>query len=129
TTVGSKAELKESAVGRPILVQKENLGLLNQNLVKLSILNSYNSYFIYGNLLKDRYSNYVKSIERGNANQANITIDDLWEFEIKISSLKEQQKIGEFIRLLDDFIANQERRIAKVQSLKSAYLTEMFPQE
>src|SRR5699024_5030907 len=41
----------------------------------------------------------------------------------------EQQKIGEFFKVLDDRIANQERKIAKVKALKTAYLTEMFPQE
>jgi len=32
TTVGSKAEMKESAVGRPIIVRHNNNYLLNQNL-------------------------------------------------------------------------------------------------
>ncbi|MHA6250377.1 restriction endonuclease subunit S [Oceanobacillus sp. CAU 1775] len=129
TTVGSKAELKESAVGRPILVKRKKQGLLNQNLVKLSPINGYNSYFIYGNLLKRRYVDYIRSIERGNANQANITINDLWEYNINHGSTIEQQKIGEFFKVLDERIANQERKIAKVRALKSAYLTEMFPQE
>lgn len=46
-----------------------------------------------------------------------------------IPVIEEQQKIGEFFRVLDDRIANQERKIAKVKALKEAYLTEMFPQE
>ncbi|TFJ90666.1 restriction endonuclease subunit S [Lentibacillus salicampi] len=45
------------------------------------------------------------------------------------SNYSEQQKIGEFFKVLDERIANQERKIAKVKALKSAYLTEMFPQE
>ena len=44
-------------------------------------------------------------------------------------AIEEQQKIGEFFKVLDERIANQERKIAKVKALKSAYLTEMFPQE
>ena len=44
-------------------------------------------------------------------------------------SIKEQQKIGSFFKVLDERIANQERKIAKVKALKDAYLTEMFPQE
>lgn len=46
-----------------------------------------------------------------------------------IPCLEEQQKIGEFFKVLDERIANQERKIAKVKALKAAYLTEMFPQE
>nr|WP_246629288.1 restriction endonuclease subunit S [Mesobacillus maritimus] len=48
---------------------------------------------------------------------------------IKTNSSQEQQKIGEFFKVLDKRIANQERKITKVKALKSAYLTEMFPQE
>ncbi|WP_079708029.1 restriction endonuclease subunit S [Paraliobacillus ryukyuensis] len=48
---------------------------------------------------------------------------------IRTSNNKEQQKIGEFFKVLDERIANQKRKIAKVKALKSAYLTEMFPQE
>lgn len=44
-------------------------------------------------------------------------------------NVKEQQKIGEFFKVLDERIANQEQKITKVKALKSAYLTEMFPQE
>ena len=46
-----------------------------------------------------------------------------------IPNVKEQQKIGQFFKVLDERIANQKRKIAKVKALKSAYLTEMFPQE
>lgn len=46
-----------------------------------------------------------------------------------IPNLEEQQKIGELFKVLDERIANQERKIAKAKALKTAYLTEMFPQE
>src|SRR5699024_2334957 len=55
--------------------------------------------------------------------------DDLKEVLIFYPTIKEQQKIGEFFKVLDERIANQERKISKVKALKEAYLTEMFPQE
>ncbi|WP_053217764.1 restriction endonuclease subunit S [Virgibacillus senegalensis] len=58
-----------------------------------------------------------------------ITKEALSEFIVKIPCYAEQQKIGEFFKVLDERIAIQERKIAKVKALKSAYLTEMFPQE
>jgi len=48
---------------------------------------------------------------------------------LNIPSKQEQQKIGRFFKLLDERIANQEKKVAKVKALKSAYLSEMFPQE
>src|SRR5699024_6076471 len=55
--------------------------------------------------------------------------EDMNNFTFYAPNLKEQQKIGEFFKVLDERIANQERKISKVKALKEAYLTEMFPQE
>ncbi|WP_440898075.1 restriction endonuclease subunit S [Amphibacillus sp. Q70] len=55
--------------------------------------------------------------------------EDLISVTLYFPSVKEQQKIGEFFKVLDERIANQKRKIAKVKALKAAYLTEMFPQE
>lgn len=126
TTVGSKAELKESAVGRPIIVNKEIDGLLNQNLVKISPLNGYDSYFIYGNLLNEKYMDYIASIERGNANQANIALNDLWQYTIYLASNKEQQKIGTFFKQLDGNIALYQERLNKFKQIKKSMFQKMF---
>ena len=55
--------------------------------------------------------------------------EDLISVTLHFPSIKEQRKIGAFFKGLDERIANQERKIAKVKALKDAYLTEMFPQE
>ena len=55
--------------------------------------------------------------------------EDLISVTLHFPSIEEQQKIGEFFKVLDERIANQERKIAKVKALKDAYLTEMFPRE
>ncbi|MDQ0209099.1 restriction endonuclease subunit S [Alkalicoccobacillus murimartini] len=53
----------------------------------------------------------------------------IYNISLYMPTYQEQHKIGEFFKVLDERIANQERKIAKVKALKSAYLTEMFPQE
>ncbi|NLJ19305.1 restriction endonuclease subunit S [Globicatella sulfidifaciens] len=58
-----------------------------------------------------------------------ITIGMFNKMVFNFPNKEEQQKIGEFFKVLDERIANKERKIAKVKALKSAYLTEMFPQE
>ncbi|WP_183041224.1 restriction endonuclease subunit S [Salipaludibacillus neizhouensis] len=129
TTVGSKAEMKDSAVGRPIIVSKEDEGLLNQNLVKVHQINGYNSYFIYVNLLRENYTNYIATIERGNANQANIAINDLWEYTIYLASNEEQQKIGDFFKQLDDTISSHQQELTTLKQTKQGFLQKMFPKE
>ncbi|MFA9559864.1 restriction endonuclease subunit S [Evansella sp. AB-rgal1] len=126
TTVGSKAELRESAVGRPIIVNKDIDGLLNQNLVKITPINEYDSNFIYLNLLSVKYIDYIASIERGNANQANIALNDLWQYTIYLTSNMEQQKIGSFFKQLDDTITLYQERLNKFKQIKKSMFIKMF---
>lgn len=58
-----------------------------------------------------------------------INMNEIEKVTINYPSIDEQQKIGSFFKVLDERIANQERKIAKVKAVKEAYLTEMFPQE
>jgi type I restriction enzyme, S subunit len=129
TTVGSKSELKESAVGRPIMINESKDYLLNQNLVKISPQNNLSSYFLYCQLLQPKYTNYIAVIERGNANQANIALNDLWMYQCNIPSILEQDMLATFFKKLDNLINTQQKKLEKAKTLKSAYLTEMFPNE
>src|SRR5699024_3159752 len=91
---------------------------------------------------EDISSSYMESVFRGNviesfmtqsfvgSAQPHITKKEFSNLDLSIpNTLKEQQKIGAFFKILDERIANQERKIAKVKALKAAYLTETFPQE
>src|SRR5699024_6996117 len=98
----------------------------SQDFLSISDLNidkHFAVYILYKKLQKESKSLQGTSIK-------GITSGELLTKEIIIpSSSLEQQKIGEFFKVLDERIANQERKIAKVKALKAAYLTEMFPQE
>lgn len=54
---------------------------------------------------------------------------DIEEANLSYPTLKEQQKIGQFFKHLDEMIALQQRKLDKTKALKSAYLAEMFPAE
>lgn len=129
TTVGSKAEMKESAVGRPIIVNENGHYLLNQNLVKISALQGYDNYFIYSQLLQPRYTAYIAMIERGNANQANIAIRDLWKYQFLAPEEVEQRQIGTFFKTLDNTIALHQSELEKLTQFKQAMLRKMFPKD
>src|SRR5699024_9394673 len=84
--------------------------------------------FIFYSLVKKKLDGYWTRLSTGS------TFDSVNSYEIKDVDLllpteEEQQKIVELFTILDERIANQERKIAKVKALKDAYLTEMFPQE
>ena len=48
------------------------------------------------------------------------------EFRITIPHIKEQTKIGNFFKLLDQKIALEQRKLEKLKKIKQAYLNEMF---
>ncbi|WP_429899960.1 restriction endonuclease subunit S [Heyndrickxia faecalis] len=51
---------------------------------------------------------------------------DLKQVNFLYPELKEQQKIGQFFVQLDNFITLHQRKLEKLQSIKKAYLNEMF---
>lgn len=97
-------------------------------LIKARIKNEYYSEFIFQNTLTKRYKNFVH-ITSQRSGQPGINAQEYSTFKLFMPTIEEQQKIGEFFKILDERIANQKRKIAKVKALKSAYLTEIFPQE
>ncbi|MFV8986642.1 restriction endonuclease subunit S [Serratia fonticola] len=130
TTVGSKAEMRESAVGRAIIFTKSEGYLLNQNLVKVTPTLGNDSQFIYSQLLRERYTKFIEDIQRGNANQANITIGDLWEYSLSCpKDKKEQTQIGNYFQKLDELINQHQNKHDKLNNLKKAMLEKMFPKQ
>src|SRR5699024_10215 len=98
----------------------------SQDFLSISDLNIDKHFAIY--VLFKKLQEESKSLQ--GTSIKGITSGELLSKEVIIpSNSLEQQKIGQFFKILDERIANQERKIAKVKALKAAYLTEMFPQE
>ena len=127
TTVGSKPDLVDSAVGRGIFVTSANQGLLNQNLVKLEALPKVSSRFLFANLGTLKYQKFISSISRGNANQANIAIKELMDFEIYVPSFPEQQKIADCLSSLDELIAAEVDKLEALKTHKKGLMQQLFP--
>ncbi|GAA3720735.1 hypothetical protein GCM10022378_08450 [Salinicoccus jeotgali] len=58
--------------------------------------------------------------------RAKLNAEILKSIQIKIPDYKEQQKIGEFFKHLDDMIKTHEQKLEKLKATKQAYLHEMF---
>jgi type I restriction enzyme, S subunit len=129
TTVGSKPELTNSAVGRTIYYSSLDIDFLNQNLIKLSSNNNFNSYFIYQNTKTKRYMNHIENIQRGNANQSNITVKELLEYTIFAPTINEQNKLADFFRILDNKIQLQQEKIDLLKVQKKGYMQKIFNRE
>src|SRR5690625_1590137 len=79
--------------------------------------NKYNSYFLY---------QVLKNIDYKPKNHERHWISIFSSFTVKVPAKSEQKKIGEFFKNLDDQIATEEKKLAKLKKMKEAYLEEMF---
>ncbi|MGI9919181.1 restriction endonuclease subunit S [Vibrio owensii] len=125
TTVGSKPELRESAVGRAIYINKAH-GYLNQNLLIMRTKGEQSPTFIFSQLNTPRYINHITNIQRGNANQSNITVVDLFEYRVSTTSLPEQQKIASFLSKVDEKITLLTEKKAKLTEYKKGVMQQLF---
>ncbi|HYN53770.1 MAG TPA: restriction endonuclease subunit S [Methylotenera sp.] len=127
TTVGSKPELVDSAVGRGIFISFSNEGLLNQNLLKLKVRNEVNSRFLFSNINTSKYQKFIASISRGNANQANIAVKDLMGFKLQIPTLDEQNKIADCLSSIDELITTGTQKLEALKAHKKGLIQLLFP--
>lgn len=128
STVGSKPEIKESAVGQLAIIQNAFSGsYLNQNTVCIRTA----SDLIYKSFLKDTFvSNYMRSnfdrISLWIANQAYIEVKSILEIFIALPPLSEQKEIANYIETasqkIETAISLKQQEIEKLQEYKRSLI-------
>lgn len=130
TTVGSKPPMYDSLVGKAILVEDKHEGfLLNQNavLIKPQFEAENVSNLLLNHFRTERYIDHIEKIYRGNANQASITLDGLFEFKIPLpKDPKEQTAIANALSDVDALLCELEKLIAKKQAIKTATMQQLL---
>lgn len=130
TTVGSKPPMYDSLVGKAIFVTAAYDGsLLNQNAVLIRSKNgaSYFQRLLLGHFRTERYIDHIELIFRGNANQASITLGNLFEFKLPIPrEIEEQTAIANALSDVDNLIASLETLIAKKSAIKTAAMQQLL---
>ncbi|ECH3378450.1 restriction endonuclease subunit S [Listeria monocytogenes] len=97
-------------------------------LIRVKIKHEYNVSFIFQSTLTERYNNFIQ-VTSQRSGQPGINAQEYARFALYIPKLKEQQKIGDFFKQLDNTITLHQRKLEKIKALKTAYLSEMFPAE
>lgn len=130
STVGSKPPMYDSLVGKAIYVTKKHVGsLLNQNAVRIRAKSKTEGIqaLLLNHFRTERYIDFIEVIYRGNANQASITLENLFEFKIPLpSSEKEQTTIANALSDVDALISELEKLIAKKQAIKTATMQQLL---
>lgn len=130
STVGSKPPMYDSLVGKAIYVTKKHEGsLLNQNAVRIRAKSKTEGIqsLLLNHFRTERYIDFIELIFRGNANQASITLKNLFEFKIPLPRLKnEQTAIANALSDVDALIRELEKLIAKKQAIKTATMQQLL---
>ena len=94
---------------------EQNL-LLNQRCGL--IRTEHNPYFVFNLVKTNSFLNqFFESSTGGTGNQANVSTKSMESFSVYIPKSKEQRKIADLLRLIDERIATQNKIIDKLQSL------------
>ena len=81
------------------------------------------SYYLHDENVMKRI--LVRSTKRGTM-MNELVLDDFFMERIRVPSLPEQRRIGDFFSALDNLIAATKQRTESLRALKSAYLQRMF---
>ena len=133
STVGSKPPMYDSLVGKAILIPKEYSGsLLNQNavLIRAKEFSDYFQKLLLNHFRTARYIDFIEKIFRGNANQASITLENLFQYKIPLPRTKEEQRaIATALSDVDALLDGLDRLIAKKRDLKQAAMQQLLTGE
>ena len=117
-----------ASVGKSYLYTPNDGNLLFAGfLIKFSIINA-NPYFIFSQTLKSNYDKWIKKMSM-RSGQPGINAEEYKELVFNIPSIAEQQKIADFLTLIDERIGKSRKIIEGLTSFKSAVSKKIFSQE
>lgn len=129
STVGSTPDVVNSAVGQLAMVPKNiERALLNQNTVILKPRKNIDNNFLFLQLNGNKFRKYLDLYAHGTANQASLSLKDVLDFPIPITTLDEQKLLVKYLKkeidIADNLISNTRLQIQKLKEAKQALISE-----
>lgn len=113
-----------AGIGSTTILETE--ACTNQGFQSIVPKENLDTYFIYSRSHElKRYG----EITGAGSTFVEVSGKQMAKMPILIPNIKEQREIGNFFNNLDQTLAFQQRKLKKMKSIKSAYLSEMFPAE
>jgi type I restriction enzyme S subunit len=117
-----------ASVGKSYLYDEKDGKLLFAGfLIKFNIINS-NPYFVYLQTFRESYNKWVQ-VYSMRSGQPGLNAEEYKALKIKIPSLKEQQKIANFLTTVDNRIQTLEKKKILLEQYKKGVLQKIFKQE
>ncbi|MEK0396748.1 restriction endonuclease subunit S [Lactobacillus delbrueckii] len=95
-------------------------------LIRQKVNKETSAQFVYQNTLTKAWERYVQVMSQ-RSGQPGINAQEVGRFELAIPEKAEQDKIAHLFNSLDNLIAANQRKLAKLKELKQGYLQKMFP--
>ncbi|WP_108649677.1 restriction endonuclease subunit S [Dongshaea marina] len=128
-TVGSWPTNPASVVGKTVCIPEvANNSLLNQNAVRLRVKSGHqqDQVFLYYLLKNKNFSDYIVSTAQGSANQASITLKDIFGYEFHYPEGPSRASIGGVLKSIDDKIALNTQTNQTLEQMAQALFKSWF---
>lgn len=109
-------------IGKTAVIPESNKYVLNQRVAQLKPKN-IDSYFLSYYINHNQKDLYALS---AGTSQLNLSKTEILKYYVRIPSLEEQQKIGQFFKNLDTQIENEEKLLESYKMMKKSLLQKMF---
>ena len=127
-TIGDLLVTGVGSIGVPLLITNgEPVYFKDGNVIWFKNNNVIDGNFFYYSFIHHKIQKFIKDVA-GIGTVGTYTIDSGKKTPISLPIKKEQEKIGNLFKQLDDTIALHQRKLTLLKQLKQTYLQALFPQ-
>lgn len=113
-------------IGRVLLIEKSGIYVYNQRTERIEInKNEYDSLFLYEMLNAPNIREKIIKQAQGNT-QIYVNWSAIAMLDYMVPSKKEQAEIGQFLHRIGTLITLHQRKLKKLQNIKTSMLEKMF---
>ena len=94
-------------------------------LIRAKVNQDSNAEFVFQSTLSPSYEKYIR-ITSQRSGQPGVNAQEYGDYDLFAPSKEEQQRIGQFLRGIDNLITLHQRELEKLQSIKKSLLEKMF---
>ena len=113
-------------IGNPVIVDRADFAIKNVALIKEKSYNPIMNRWLLQYLKSPSFNRFIQK-ENAGGTQKFIALGLIRDMILKVPGLEEQQKIGTFLRQIDNTITLHQRKLDQLNQLKEALLQQMFP--
>ena len=110
-------------------IYRENAGIVYFAgfLIRAKVNQDNDAEFVFQSTLSPSYEKYIR-ITSQRSGQPGVNAQEYGEYDLFAPSKEEQQRIGHFLRGIDNLITLHQRKFEKLTNVKKSMLEKMFPQ-